>query len=217
MIYLIITSSIVDKYTKQNTHVREQLYIDSITNTLKLLPSSIKPIIVENNGFRKTLLDEFNIQVFYTNNNSLNLDKAEKELKDIKDTIANFNIQDNDTIIKLTGRYNLLSPYFFNYVIENNKYDVYIKFFNVCTQQYCLYDCVLGMFAIKSKYLKQFNYTKIQKPKVLKFLKSPEPPSWEVQFAMYIKNLNINICQLTKLDLRYYGDPTVHPIQNIDV
>lgn len=215
MIYLIITTSIIDKYTGQNTDKREQLYINSITNTLKLLPSSIKPIIVENNGFRKTLLDQFNIEVFYTNNNSLNLDKGEKELKDIKDTISNFNIQDNDIIIKLTGRYNVLSSYFFNYVIDKNNYDVYIKFYNICTQQYCLYDCAIGMFAIKSKYLKLFNYIKIQKPKVLKFLKPPKTPSWEVQFATYIKKINVNICELTKLDLRYYLN--FPNIQHIDI
>ena len=69
MIYLIITASINNKVGIIDEEQRKKDYIDTISNTLKYLTPSIKPIIVENNGKRKTFLDDFNIDVLYTNNN----------------------------------------------------------------------------------------------------------------------------------------------------
>ena len=50
-------------------------------------------------------------------------------------------------------------------------------------------DCVLGLFSIKCKYLKEFNYT---------FIKSPE-----CEFADYIrKNINQNkLMEIKQMDL----------------
>ena len=55
-------------------------------------------------------------------------------------------------------------------------------------------DCVLGLFAIKCKYLKIFNYNNLNN-------KSPE-----VEFADYIRS-NIdknNILEIENLNLEYY-------------
>jgi hypothetical protein len=200
MIYLIITASILDKYTKQPQKLREDLYVKSIKTTLDFLPKNIQPIIVENNGKRETVLDSFGIPVLYTNNNNTFRDneKGEKELKDIKDVIQAFTIQDDDIIIKLTGRYPVLSSYFFDFVIAHT-YDAYIKFFNVCSEKYDINDCVLGLFAIQCKLLKNFNYEK-QYASILKFLKIPRM-AWEIQFATYIRQLNINLCEMNRLDV----------------
>lgn len=200
MIYLIITASILDKCTKQPQKLREDLYVKSIKTTLEFLPKNIQPIIVENNGKRETVLDSFGIPVLYTNNNNTFRDheKAEKELKDIKDVIQAFTIQDDDIIIKLTGRYPVLSSYFFDFVIANT-YDAYIKFFNVCNEKYDINDCVLGLFAIQCKLLKKFNYCK-QYNSTLTFLTLPRIVS-EHQFARYIRELNINLCEMKRLDL----------------
>ncbi len=53
MIYIIITTSIIDKIHIYDENVRKLRYINSIKQTLQLLEDdpSIKPIIVENNGF----------------------------------------------------------------------------------------------------------------------------------------------------------------------
>jgi hypothetical protein len=192
MIYIIITTSINNKIGVQDYIHRLNRYITSIKQVLQLIDNDleIKPIIVENNGFRKTYLDYLKCDVCYTNNNNNNyIHKGQNELLDIKQVINQYKIKDDDIIIKLTGRYKILNSDFINLVKNNNDYEAFVKFFNVCTQKYCFDDCVLGLFAIKCKYLKDFKY---------KFLKSPE-----CEFADYIrKNINKNkIMEVEKLDL----------------
>ena len=108
--------------------------------------------------------------------------------KKIEKTILH-NIKDDDTIIKLTGRYKLLNLNFINLVKTNNEIDAFVKFFNVCTKKYVFDDSVLGLFAIKCKYLKEFKYN---------FLTSPE-----CEFADYIrKNIDKNkLIEVHQLDL----------------
>jgi hypothetical protein len=183
MIYIIITTSINNKVGIQNNNHRQNRYIECINNLLHLIDNdlNIKPIIVENNGLRQTYLDNLKCDVFYTHNNNNNYKhKGENELLDIKEVINKYNIKDDDIIIKLTGRYKLLNLNFISLVKNNiNDYDAFVKFFNVCTLQYIFDDCVLGLFAIKCKYLKEFKYS---------FVKSPE-----CEFADYIrKNINKN-------------------------
>jgi len=193
MIYIIISTSINNKNGIKNNIHRQNRYIESIQQLLQLIDndSNIKPIIVENNGLRKTYLDILNCDICYTNNNKIKAPhKGHNELLDIKEVIHNYNIHDDDLIIKLTGRYKLLNAKFINLVKNNiNNYDAFVKFFNVSTKKYMFDDCVLGLFAIKCKYLKEFNYN---------FIKSAE-----VEFATYTRN-KINkdkLMEIQQLDL----------------
>jgi len=192
MIYLIITTSINNKIGIVDFEQRKKNYLESITQTLSILPPDIKPIIVENNGLRETYLDNFPCDVHYTTNNSVNyVHKGVNELCDIKYIIEKYNINDDDVIIKLTGRYHPIDDSFYNLVMNYSNFDAYVKFFNVCTLQFMDYDCVLGLFAIKCKYLKKFSYND--------FNKSPE-----VEFSTFIRN-NIDstkIFPVRKLNLR---------------
>lgn len=194
MIYIIITTSIISKVGIQNEIHRKTRYIESIQQLLNLIKNdvSIKPIIVENNGLRETYLDDLNCDIYYTNNNKMILThKGENELLDIKEVINHYKIQDDDVIIKLTGRYKLVDLSFINLVKDNsNIYDAFVKFFNVCTKQFLFDDCVLGLFAIKCKYLKDFNYNCD--------IKFPE-----LDFANYIrKNINqTKILEIKQLNL----------------
>ena len=184
MIYIIITTCINNKVgVFQNNIHRQNRYIECINHLLELINNdlNIKPIIVENNGLRQTFLDDLKCDVCYTNNNIINYNhKGENELLDIKEVINQYNIKDDDIIIKLTGRYKLLNLNFINLVKNTiNDYDAFVKFFNVCNLHYMFDDCVLGLFAIKCKYLKEFKYS---------FLRSAEQ-----EFADYIrKNINKN-------------------------
>ena len=176
MIYLIITTSIINKHLKHNYENRKETYKTAILNTLKLLPSNIIPIIVENNNLSNSYLDNFNIKVHYTNNNkNLYHHKGVNELEDIKSVINKYNIQDNDIIIKLTGRYYPNSSFFFDHILKyENQYDIFIKFFNVSSKKYNDNDCVLGLYGIRCKYLKDFIY-------------DSNLLSAEVDFAKYIR------------------------------
>lgn len=182
MIYIIITTSINNKVGVQNSVHRQNLYVECIDNLLQLINNdlNIKPIIVENNGLRQTFLDDLKCDVCYTDNNFIDYyHKGENELLDIKEVINRYNIKDDDIIIKITGRYKLLNLNFINLVKNNNECDAFVKFFNVCTQEFVFNDCILGLFAIKCKYLKEFKFN---------FLKCPE-----YEFADYVrKNVNKN-------------------------
>lgn len=198
MIYLIVTTSINNKIgniTELTKINRNNRYIECINQLLKLInnDNNIKPIIVENNGLRNTYLNNLNCDIVYTNNNFYDFNhKGYNELLDIKEVINKYNIKDDDIIIKITGRYKLLNMDFINIVKNNNK-DAYVKFFNVCTKQFIYNDAVLGLFAIKCKYLKLFNYNELNN-------KSPE-----VEFAEYIRS-NIdknNLIEIENLNLEY--------------
>ena len=164
MIYILFTTSINNKDGINNYEHRRQRYIESIEHVLKLIESfnntQIKPIIVENNGIRKTYLDELGCDVLYTENNINKFShKGVNELLDIKDVIHKYNIKEDDLIIKVTGRYKILDDTFFRCILENiERNDAFVKFFNVCSGEYLQHDCVLGLFAIKCRYLKCFEY-----------------------------------------------------------
>jgi hypothetical protein len=194
MIYLIITTSIINKHGIKDFEHRKQRYIESIETALKLINKNIiKPIIVENNGERETYLDNLNCDIVYTNNNTINTHhKGVNELLDIQHVINKYNISDEDYIIKLTGRYKLLDNTFINILLENiYNFEAFIKFFNVATRKFHqnLDDCVLVLFAIKCKYIKKFMYDCKLSP--------------ECEFAIMVKNtININkIYQINNLEL----------------
>jgi hypothetical protein len=195
MIYIIITTSINNKVGVNNYIHRQNRYIESIHQLLEFIKddSEIKPIIVENNGLRQTYLDNLNCDVFYTNYNKFNFyHKGVNELLDIKEVINYYKINDDDMIIKLTGRYKLLNSNFINLVKNNiDNYDAFVKFFNVCTKQYLFDDCVLGLFSIRCKYLKYFNYSLVKSP--------------ECEFADHVrKNINQDkLMEIEQLNLEY--------------
>ena len=197
MIYLIVTSSIIDKnqHTKKDDEFRKNTYLNSIKKTLAVLPNDITPILVENNGKRETYLDELDIPVFYTenNNNPLYYHKAVNEFADIHDVIKKYNIKDEDMIIKITGRYYPYHSYFFDLVCnEQLNYDVFMKFLNVGTMVFDPNDCVMGLFAMRCKYLKSFHFLEELNEK---------NPSAEVQFCNYIRSLKD--CKIYSVDYLY--------------
>ena len=162
--YLIITTSIKNKMGIQYGDRRRQEYYLGIANVLNLLPSSIKPIIVENSQDNKSYLDIFNCDIVYTNNNELVIQdehimhKGYREMIDIQHIIKKYDIQDEDMIIKITGRYQLFKDDFFNIVLQNLDKGAIFREFNVMTYSKNPIDIVLGLFAVKSKYLKDFQY-----------------------------------------------------------
>lgn len=187
-----ITSQTVDRdhirVLDMNTRIVE--YKESLRTILSFGFREIIPIIIENNGKRVTFLDDFGIHVHYTDNNKSSFKhKGINELMDIKSVISANSLKDDDIVIKLTGRYKLIDDLFFRTVIENaESYDAFIKFFNVSTEEFMQNDCVLGLFAIRCKYLKSFEYDA-----------DLEVP--ETQFAEYVRNSGCRIFEMERLGL----------------
>lgn len=199
MIYLILTTSINNRILSIDTNEnRKKTYLEAIHTTLSFLPETIKPIIVENNGKRETYLDHFthynkSVPVLYTNNNQYTFkNKGINEILDIKEVIKIYNIHDNDIIIKLTGRYKVTSSLFFEKIIElQEKKDAFIKFFGSCSLKYEIYDCILGMYALKCLYFKLLDHN------WMNLYLSPE-----IAFAKYIRTTIFNLEEITQLDLQ---------------
>lgn len=182
----------IDKNQIKVLHINDRIieYKESLKNNICYVSDKINPIIIENNGRRDTFLDDFGIDVHYTENNKESfMHKGINELMDIKSAISAYDIKDDDIIIKLTGRYKLMDDSFLTTVIENvESYDVFIKFFNVLTEEFAENDCILGLFAMRCKYLKDFEYD----PKV-------EVP--ETQFAEYVRKSECRIYEMERLGL----------------
>lgn len=186
MIYLIITTSIHNRYGTKDADERKERYLYAISETLKIVP--YKTIIVENNGTRKTYLDSLQ-EVCYTDNNKYSFkSKGVNELLDIKEVIKRYDIQDDDIIIKLTGRYRLLSSHFLDQI--NDEYDAFVKFYGTCSLQFEQYDCILGCYAIRAKYIKLYNPLLIDNYK-----------SAEVAFARYVRFCGANVKEIQHLDV----------------
>jgi len=105
MIYIIITCCLLSSHDKD---IRKEQYIKGINKIIELCNElkEVKIVIVENNGKRETFLDDFGVDVLYTNNNSIETNNFSiKEISDIKSCIKQYNIRDDELIIKITGRY----------------------------------------------------------------------------------------------------------------
>lgn len=186
MIYIIITACIHNKRGGIiNFDARKKRYIMCINKLLEFLKEypNIKPIIVENNGDKDTYLNDINCEVLYTNNNSIDTEnKGMNELMDIQDTIKHLSANDDDIIIKLTGRYRMIDPKFIEIVTQNiDNYDAFIRFYNVCTKQTVKNDMVLGLYALRCKYLKKIT---LEGHKKNNTYKSPE-----MEFSCKVRTL----------------------------
>ena len=194
MIYLILTTSIHNRFGAINDMRRKERYLSEIHGTLSHLPTCIAPIIVENNGKRDTYLDHFvhdgkPVRVVYTNNNEMRYkNKATNEMADIKDVIRECGIQTNDMIIKLTGRYRIVSSDFFTDVIEHEKIDAFVKFYNVVTMKPEYHDCVLGCFAMRVIFIQLYSHRI-----------ADSQPSAEVAFAKYVRYCGASLKEVDTL------------------
>jgi hypothetical protein len=196
MIYLIITASLQNRYEFRLSQ-REKEYHTAIEQTLKYLPSAIQPIIVENNGVRETCLDHFYhndrpVPVVYTDHNHRGYSsKGVVERMDLQAVIEHHDIQPDDMIIKLTGRYWATSSFFFEEVLkEEPNYDALVKFYGSHSLKFESFDCILGMYAIRSKFLLWWNPFQIE-----------HHVSAEVAFARYIRMSVSRLKEMDQLDL----------------
>ena len=196
MIYLILTASLHNRYGSHASQ-REKEYQTAIGQTLNHLPPTIQPIIVENNGTRPTILDHFRhdgrpVPVVYTQHNMHHFQsKGITERMDLLAVIEQHGIQPDDMIIKLTGRYSAISPFFFEEVLkEESHYDALVMFYGSCSLKFEPFDCMLGMYAIRSKFL--FWWT----PYLIE-----QHPSAEVAFARYVRFGVDRLKEMDRLDL----------------
>ena len=112
-VFFVITACLESKRrprTLEEKNIREKQYREGIGQAIEWAQTrpQVHVVIVENNGKRRTFLDDLGVPVLYTCNNTLpTTNIGTKELQDIRDSIEHFEMQDEDFLIKMTGRYKL--------------------------------------------------------------------------------------------------------------
>jgi len=162
MIYFIVTTSLYN-----DCNIRKQQYTNGINKLKEVVQylniENYKIIIVENNGIRNTFLNDFDCSVCYTNNNFLSINNSgHKELLDILECIRKYCINNDDFIVKITGRYILENNSEFMRLVKNLKYTQYeciVKFgCFIKPLSFKTNDCITGLIGMKCKYIKLISF-----------------------------------------------------------
>jgi len=122
-VHVIMTSAILNLDYER----RKQEYIRSI-NSIKSY--GIEPWIIEATNIDHSFFDEISTQVLYPQVNNLSIgNKGVNETMSIKTSIPYLPFDDEDIVIKLTGRYWLYSREFIDIIESTCKdYDAYVCF-----------------------------------------------------------------------------------------
>ena len=159
--YVVITTCLIEHDWKR----RMEQYIRSITQTIQLFRTipNTTIIIVENTGKKSSFLDNFGIPVLYTNtNNEIETkNRGIKEILDIFKVIEAFKLQEDDFLIKITGRYFLHNDSKFLHAIETlheTSYDVVCRYGGYNLPKIYMekfYSVFTGIIGMRVKYVKQ--------------------------------------------------------------
>lgn len=195
---LVLTAALTDAYYS----FRKQQYVASFNQLYNygFTPASIYIIeAVKRKG--PTFLEAFSQHVFYATVNDQSLvNKGLNEITTLFEGLKYYNFDPDDIVIKMTGRYYLLSDYCLKTVYEKqNQYDVFVKRDGPCMVR-------TFIFAMRVKYLMEL----LSEIDIYEYEKKGQ---WvEHAFAQYI-NRNIGklrVCFLDHLDiaLNRYGQST---------
>lgn len=196
MIYFLVTTSLYN-----NCQIRRKQYVHAIQKLQKIIETlsitDSKIIVIENNGNRHTFLNDLGCDVFYTKNNFLKTkNKGIKELQDIKDCIVEYDIKNDDFIVKMTGRYILMDDSEFMQVLQRRneldidciiKYGSYMK-----PVDYQVKDCITGLIGMKCEFVKEIEQPMGNKPVEWKW--AAKTYDIDKSRIYNVKKLGIHIC-----------------------
>ncbi len=169
-IWVIITASLINQAGKgRDYETRFTEYMNGITKIIDTF-KDYKIVIVENQsirvrqfsfGIHQTFLNSFKVPVLYTRTNEIvTRNYGMKELLDIKHCIDHFGIQDDDFIVKITGRYILKEDSEFVREVRNlsqTNYDAIIRYGSYIEDppEGKSDNCVTGLIGLRCRYLKK--------------------------------------------------------------
>jgi hypothetical protein len=169
-IWVIITASLINQAGKgRDYETRFTEYMNGITKIIDTF-KDYKIVIVENQsirvrqfsfGIHQTFLNSFKVPVLYTRTNEIvTRNYGMKELLDIKHCIDHFGIQDDDFIVKITGRYILKEDSEFVREVRNlsqTNYDAIIRYGSYIEDppEGKSDNCVTGLIGLRCRYVKK--------------------------------------------------------------
>jgi hypothetical protein len=169
-IWVILTTCLTNGLGEgRDYNTRKNEYMNGISKFIKAF-QGCNIVIVENQSIltnklriisHLTFLNTFNIPVLYTTTNKIiTRNYGMKELLDVFECIKKFNIQDDDFIIKATGRYLLKEDSEFvkevSRLSETN-YDAIIRYGSYMNDPPTGKEenCVTGLIGLRCKYVKE--------------------------------------------------------------
>jgi hypothetical protein len=140
---ILLTSATIPSFFEE----RKNEYQESI-DFIKNHSLNGNSTIIETVLFEKSFLEEFDLEIFYskTHNETIK-NKGVKEIMALNSYFYNNKIDDNEMIIKMTGRYRFLSEKFIK-EIQKDDFDAYYT-----TEGNQVF---FGCFALRKKYLIEF-------------------------------------------------------------
>lgn len=206
MIYFIITTSLINN---DDTLTRQTQYVNGITHLKRIAENAgfiqYKLVVVENNGNRSTFLDKLcstnddTLSVFYTDNNYImTTNKGTKELRDVLDVVAHYDIADDDFVVKMTGRYILCENSEFMQVVKrinvhNEDIDCVIKYGSYLNPtDHPVNDCITGLVGMRCRFIKQIQFPKTHEPVEWNWAKTAR--TINPCKVHIVKTLGISIC-----------------------
>lgn len=141
-IKLLYTAAVIDdKY-----EMRKIEYIYS----LQILRSLDVPIFIVEACTNSSFFDEFSEPVFYSQVNDTTIkNKGVNEARSMKEAFEYYKFDDEDMIVKLSGRYFFNSSHFFNFIKRHPLISAFAKKPNLTSY-------FTGCFALRAKYFKMF-------------------------------------------------------------
>lgn len=106
------------------------------------------PWIIEATNISCSFYDTISDRVLYPQTNNPNLkNKGVNEVQSFKTVLSKLPFNDDDIVVKLTGRYLLYEPFFLELIKGNPQYDSYVKWIDD--------QIFTGCFALKWKHFKR--------------------------------------------------------------
>lgn len=141
---VIFTAALIENQWE----MRKQEYIYSLNS---LLGYGLSPYIVEACK-TSSFLDEYKLPIFYPNVNDTSLrNKGVNEARLLLEALNHFEFDDDDLILKFTGRYFFTSFEFPQFLLDNSDADFVVRMCGHNNQ-----GCLTACFAAKYKYFKKF-------------------------------------------------------------
>lgn len=143
---VLFTSALIE----ENYELRKIQYLKSIDSLAEYIDKK-KIKIIECYDSDTDFFNELDLKLFLSKSNNSFRNKGAKECDCLRYFLLNNDfIDDNELIIKLTGRYQILSNIFFSELTNNLGYDFYGKLMDGGSQIFT------GFFGIKKKFLFDF-------------------------------------------------------------
>lgn len=185
--HIVLTAALIDNQYES----RKEEYIKALT-TLRNYGFK-NPHIIESICAGKTFLNDYSENVIYPNVNNFRLrNKGVNEVVSILNSLDKLHFNDEDMIVKITGRYYFISDHFLKTVESHPSIDVFAKL-SPDGQVYT------GCFAMRYKYFKEL-FRQIDVKKMER-----EGINVETEVANYIQKIaqpqNVRVMYLDRLDL----------------